>query len=461
MTTVMSFQRDPWMHGDAAGRQLLGLPSPHSDGCNAWYEMLPLPPASTVLLGEQRADWVVLGAGLAGLAAARRLAELHPQSSIALVEASRVGFGTAGRNSGFMIDLPHDLRSHSYTGDCQVDRDQIRLNRAAIDWLRQIVRKHEIACDWQERGKLHGAAEPQGVADLEDFARGLDALGEPYTALDGRDMARITGSPFYCGGLHAPGCVLVQPAALVRGLGASLPENVRLFEESPIQTLEIGSPHRLITRQGALTTPRLILATNAYASRLPGLGLSGRMLPIYTFASMTRPLDACEATRLGGDPCWGLVPADPMGTTVRRLGNGRICIRNSFRYRPSLKADAAVLRRVREIHQRSFQRRFPMLDGVEMTHTWGGALCLSRNGGAPFGELAPGLYSALCQNGLGLTRGTLAGKSIAELASGVDSDVLALLLKQPRPCRNPPEPWLGLGVRSTLAWKEWQAGIER
>src|SRR5215471_6872732 len=41
-------------------------------------------------------DWAVVGAGFTGLAAARRLAELHPDQSIALIDAMPVGWGASG-----------------------------------------------------------------------------------------------------------------------------------------------------------------------------------------------------------------------------------------------------------------------------------------------------------------------------------------------------------------------------
>ncbi|MBB3232115.1 NAD(P)/FAD-dependent oxidoreductase [Halomonas stenophila] len=433
---------------------------PQNDGHCGWYETLPTPPPPVSLKGEVKADWVVLGAGLAGLAAARRLAELQPNAAIALVEARRVGFGAAGRNSGFMIDLPHDLTSHDYTGDRTGDRQKIRLNRGAIDYMREVVRRHGIDCDWQEQGKLHGAVEDHGQRALETFARGLSALGEPYRVLDAREMQAVTGTDFYRTGLHAPGAVLVHPAALVRGLGATLPENVCLYEDTPVRDIEVGKLHTLITDQGRLKAPRLVLANNAYAAQFGQLGLKGRILPVYTYGSLTRPLDPQQLAALGGEESWGLTPADPMGTTVRRMRDGRICIRNSFTYNPRVSTSAGRLERVRIAHQRSFDQRFPMLPGVELEYTWGGALCVSRNGGTPFGELAPGVFSAVCQNGLGLTRGTISGKLIAEYALGVESELLDIMLKQPKPVANPPEPFLGLGVRSTLAWKEWQAGRE-
>jgi glycine/D-amino acid oxidase-like deaminating enzyme len=206
--------------------------------------------------------------------------------------------------------------------------------------------------------------------------------------------------------------------------------------------------------------PRLVLANNAYAANFGQLGFKGRLLPIYTYASMTRQLTREELARLGGEQSWGLIPADPLGTTVRRLANGRICVRNSFTYNPDVQASASTLERVKRAHRNSYENRFPMLPGVEFEYTWGGALCLSRNGGSQFGEIAPGVFSAVCCNGLGLTRGTISGKLIAEYALGMDSDLLSIMLEQPKPCRNPPEPFLGLGVRSSLAWKEWTAGVE-
>lgn len=433
---------------------------PQDDGRCGWYETLPAPSPARPLQGNVVADWVVLGAGLAGLAAARRLAELQPEASIAVIDARQAAFSTAGRNSGFMVDLPHDLKSHSYTSDRLTDRRLISLNRSAIDYLRQIVTRHGIECDWREQGKLHGAVEAHGIRALEDFAKGLDVLEEPYRSLDAGAMKAITGTDFYQAGLHAPGAVLVQPAALVRGLARTLPDNVELYENSPVHSTELGPPHTLTTSAGTLKAPRMILATNAYASQFEQLGLKGRILPVYTYGSLTRPLTPGESTLLGGDESWGLIPADPLGTTVRRLGDGRICIRNRFTYNPRLQASAHRLREVLVAHKKAFHRRFPMLPNVSFDYTWGGALCLSRNGGTPFGEIAPKVYSAVCQNGLGLTRGTISGKLAAEYAVGMESELLRYVLEEAKPVCNPPEPFLGIGVRSTLAWKERQAGRE-
>ena len=84
------------------------------------------------------ADWLVIGAGFAGLAAAKRLSQLRPEDRIVLLEqAGRRG--PRGRNSGFMIDLPHDLQSEDYAGSLEADRKQTWANRLAIDFAAQMA----------------------------------------------------------------------------------------------------------------------------------------------------------------------------------------------------------------------------------------------------------------------------------------------------------------------------------
>ncbi len=57
-----------------------------------WYAVLPRPAPANRLKGQQVADWVVVGAGVTGLAAARRLAELAPEARIVLLDEYRVGY---------------------------------------------------------------------------------------------------------------------------------------------------------------------------------------------------------------------------------------------------------------------------------------------------------------------------------------------------------------------------------
>jgi glycine/D-amino acid oxidase-like deaminating enzyme len=180
---------------------------------------LPPPPPATPLAGEHRFDHVILGAGFAGLSAARQLANHLPDREIALIDAQRVGYGASGRNSGFVIDLPHAVATSDLAGGLDQDQAEMRLNDFAIATLRDLVETHGIDCQWGERGKYHAAVEDKGRRDLDGFRRSLDRLGAPYRELDARELTAEIGTGYYREGIHTPGCILIQPAAVARGLG--------------------------------------------------------------------------------------------------------------------------------------------------------------------------------------------------------------------------------------------------
>ena len=440
-----------------ATQEFVRFPAP--DGVNGWWESLPPAPAANTVSSDGRFDWVVVGGGITGLCAARRLAELAPDASIALVEADRIGRSTAGRNSGFFVDLPHDISSESYSRSVEADKADVRFQRHGIDYVRNTVREHNIDCDWRDDGKFHAAVNKRGQAGLVHFADGLTRIGEAYDWLDQAAIAKVTGTDFYRGAVFTPGCSTVQPAALMRGLAATLPQNVTVFELSAVRGIEHqGGAKVLAFDHGRLTAKRVILCTNAYAARFGGR--PNGLLPVYTFASMSRVMTPGEIQRLGGQHAWALIPADPMGTTVRRLGTDRICVRNHFVFRPDVEISQADLAKARRLHQRSFDRRFPMLKDVELQYTWGGALCLSANNGTMFGQRDDGVYEAIGCNGLGLSRGSASGKLIAEYALGHPSDLLQQLLKQPRPRSMPVRPISDIAVSAAIWVKEFSAGAE-
>ena len=141
-----------------------------------------------------------------------------------------------------------------------------------------------------------------------------------------------------------------------------------------------------------------------------------------------------------------MIPADPFGTTLRRTHDNRILVRNSFSYNPDGRSRQKYLDRFVKRHRESFERRFPMLPGVEFEYTWGGSLALSRNHMGHFGQLAPKVHGVLGCNGLGVTRGTITGTLLADSLAGHRTDLIDFLHSSSGPNRNPPEPLLSIGV---------------
>jgi glycine/D-amino acid oxidase-like deaminating enzyme len=434
---------------------------PNYENDCGWYKNLPEREVNAGLQGDIEADIVVIGAGFTGLAAARRLAELSPDKHIVLLDALAIGMASSGRNSGFMIDLPHALNSHAYTSEKTNDQHMIAFNRSGIAYAKTVVEQHSISCDWSETGKIHGATSATGSKSLLAYGKGLASLGEPFSMLSKQQMQETTGLDYYHSGVFTPGTVTMQPAAFVRGCADHLPTNVSVYENTPVTEYFWGSlvtPHVLTTPNGKITAPQVLLCNNGFAQSFGQQ--KGRLVHVCTYGSMTAPMNEDQQTRLGGKKSWGLIPSHPAGATLRRTEDQRLLIRSVFTCNPGLKYQQTQLRRIKAQHQSSFKRRFHMLPELEFEDTWGGLLCMSNNEASYFGECHANVFAAVCQNGLGIARGTAAGKLLAELALGQDSELLQQQLAQAGPSWLPPQPFTNLGVSATIAMHEMRAGRE-
>ncbi len=435
----------------------------------------PGPPVWKILSGDSyefpslaediSVDVAVVGAGFAGMSAARQVRLLEPKIRIAVLEARGICEGSCGRNSGFMIDLPHNLGANDYVGQLETDRRQIALNREGIEFARQAAADYLMPQEaFEMAGKVNAAATETGLRHNEEYAAHLKRLNEPYEALSESQMHEISGSVYYLGGLATPGNGLIKPgmyfAHFARGLGR---DDVAIYENSPIIQMEKnGINWKLKAPNGSVEASKVILAVNGHVESFGYY--TRRLMHLYLYGSITRRLAPEEVKKLGGLPSWGFTPAAALGSTVRRIsgtGGDRILIRNGVSWAQQRMVSAERPRSIMRAHDRSFRRRFPQLSGVDMEYRWGGLLCLSRNSAPAFGELEPGLYSACCQNGLGVCQGTLHGKMIAQLVCGAPSESLDQIRLQPMPAKLPPEPFFSVGAYAATHWGEMRAGKER
>lgn len=435
-------------------------------GPAAWNAILPARAAFAPLEDDVLADVAIVGAGFAGLSAARRLRQLDPTLRVAVLEAGTLAEGASGRNSGFMIDLPHDLQSDDYAGKgVAADKRMIALNRSAISFARQAVEEYGIdPAFFDPAGKINGAATETGRKLNVSYAKHLTELGEANDMLDAREMHAMTGSRHYTSGLYTPGTVMLQPAGYIRSLGTGLHRNgVAVYENSPVTKLEKTGPDWILaTPKGRITAGKVILANNGH---LESFGFARRrLMHVFLYASMTVELDQNALSRLGGQSRWGITPADPMGTTMRRIdtsqGGNRIVTRTCASYVPGMVTSQAAVDRAARTHRRKFADRFPAIADVPMEYSWAGHLCLTWNGVAVMRELEPGLFSACADNGLGTLRSTLTGIGAADLLMNRPSMISNHFLTEETPKKLVPSPFADIGATLYFRWKEWLARAE-
>ena len=409
---------------------------PDDGPTNGWYETLPPPPPARVVEGRITVDFAVIGAGTCGCAVARRLGELRPDDSIALVEATRVGYGTSGRNAGFMLDH----HSHGGMKHFEAAKRNDRLFSAGTAYLRGLVQEHQIQCDWSDWGRIYVAAETSAEVELKSVADGFDRLGVAWNEVDRDALEEITGTRFYGRGVRAGGSALVQPAAMMRGLAATLPFNVTLYEESSVVEIATAGGFRLVCPRGTIEAKQVILCNHVFAEEMGFL--KHRIVPLATFASLTRPLTDTELAMVGSEGEFGLLPANGNGSTVRLTRDRRILMRNSLHYARDKRFPPELITEVETNHRKSIARRWPDLGDIDFVGTWGGTLGFTRNEGSIFGPIREGLWALMSSDAAPMTKGAIGGKLLAEMICGVDTDLLQVMLSLPKAALLPPDPIL-------------------
>lgn len=434
---------------------------PRQPGVSGWVAMLQPRRPQPALESNITAEVVVIGAGFAGLAAARRLSLLDPRLNVAVIEAGVVGEGPAGRNSGFIIDLPHEVSAASLGGDSAAHaRRDIFKNRTAVALARGMAEEHGWGREVFDPCGRHSIARGDaGDQHLIEYAAQLKGLGEAHALLDARQTAELTGVSTFSSALYTPGTAMIQPADFVRRFADALKSPVRVFEQSPVQRISrSGAGWCAETGRGSVTAPRVILAVNGHAQSFGFL--TRRLMHVFTYASLTRAFDP---GLLGGQRQWAATPALPMGTTLRRIvtpEGDRMLVRSRYSFNPTITVSDAAVARAGRLHDAKLASRFPQLQGIGMDYRWAGAMALTWNSVPVVQEVEPGFWVAAGCNGVGATNATANGIVAAERCLGLESELGRNFAASAAPATIPPEPIATIGGKLSLAYKEWRAGDE-
>ena len=422
------------------------LTLPKNDNTCGWIKQLPLRRGQPPLSGKLHADWVVLGAGYTGLATARQLSILHPQARIILLEGQNAGEGSSGRNSGFLVDSILNEGHFSASGLAEY-RKKYEIKHAGVLAVRQLVTELGIDCDLEASGKYHCTALKSNEKKLKNFSKLLTELELKHKIIEGEELHQRLGSSYYRMGLWTEGGIMLQPAKLARGMVENLPEQVELFENTPVlnwRKLSNSGGYQLSTPSGQVTCEKLIVTVNGF---MASCGVkTNRTFPLTLTAGLTRPLTDEEDEAIGRPAAWGVLSAQSMGATVRLTKDRRILMRNTAEVWPSINMTFAYLQARKANHLNGLKRRFPHLGEDLFESTWSGTICISGNNAHVFTEVEEGMYAAGCYNASGIGLAVLFGTEIANLASGNMTDSIALIQTNSDPMYLPPHPLLRLGV---------------
>ena len=404
---------------------------------------------------KQDCEWLIIGAGYTGLSAARKLSQLHPEHKIILIDAQLAGEGASSRNSGYLVDT---TLNDGFTSNKKLEnyKKKTDIYKLGIEAVKNFIKEYQVDCDWNECGKYFASSKNEDKKTLLNFSKTLSNLGFEHNLFSNNELSKKLGTSFYKIGLHTKGGILLHPGKLVRAMIDVLPNNVKLFENSPLlKWKKHNDKFTCYFKNGSISPKKIIFATNGF---LKSLGIkSNYNFPLTLTASMTRPLTDVEFKSIGEPNEWGVLPIRPMGATIRMTKDKRILIRNTAEVHNPFKMSQLKLDK-RSINQRiGIKKRFPQLPKDIIQSTWSGIVSRTRNSSQIFEKIDNNIFVAGCYNGSGIGVGTLFGEQIAIKASEENSKEIVIIESKNKPTWLPPQPILNLGIKTRLIYERFRA----
>lgn len=212
--------------------------------------------------GEERIG--VIGAGIVGLAVARRLAQLRPDAQITVVDKeSDVAVHQTGHNSGVVhagiYYAPGSLKA--------------RLCTRGRGLLREFCDEHGIAYD--ECGKLVVARNDDELPKLREIERRAAENGVPGVRwLSGAELTEIEPAAVGAAALHSPHTAIVDYRAVARAMAEALAatgHEVRLGFEVTGLRRELGGEVVVCSADEAFAVDRLVVCAGLQTDRVARL----------------------------------------------------------------------------------------------------------------------------------------------------------------------------------------------
>ena len=400
------------------------IPEPHAP--SYWAATAgPEPAGVQTVAGDRRAEVAVIGGGYTGLAAAYRLAGTHGLDTVVL-EANRIGWGASGRNGGFALitlgKVPLEDRVKAW--GVEAARRSIAIGEEAIETVRDLIAKEQIACDPQPDGSLLVAHLPSAADDLKERVR-LYREVLNYAGVQFLDRGRLETEgylrgPSAHGALHTKNAFGLHPMKYVRGLAtAAMRAGATLCQGSPVTAWRReGGEHVLVTPSGAVRARRVVMATNGYTPEALHTFFHGRLLPAKSNIVVTRPLTEAEWRSVGMLTTQVYSDTRKLLFYWRRLPDGRLLMGGRAGVLDTPAGLAARRRRLEGI----IAEKWPILQGVGSEYFWHGNVCLSYDLMPHVNTVDgdPTVAYAMAYLGSGVAMSTYSGGLAADLVAGKD-----------------------------------------
>ncbi len=369
-----------------------------------WYEATRVAsPDRPRLNFDLDVDVCVVGAGLAGLTAAREIALRG--WSVAVLEADRVGWAASGRNTGFV------LPGFGAGIDDIVERvglDHAKqlwaLSEQGLDYVQRTIADNALAGVDPTPGWLH-VSKTDNAGELASLVERLRWIGADVETWPKERVREVLPNPRYFDAVHYRSAFHIHPLNYALGL-AALAERAgaRIFEGTPAVTLDAaGVRKRIGTPNGMVRAGHVVLAGNFHLGALMPR-LAATLLPVSTYVMVTEPIAGlADGVRYRG----------AVSDTNRADNHYRIVGGDRLQWSGRMRAWQAAPGWIGRGLAADIRRNFPALGKIEIAHLWRGTLGRTIHRMPQVGEIERGVWLASGFGGHGLNTSAMGGELVA------------------------------------------------
>jgi glycine/D-amino acid oxidase-like deaminating enzyme len=412
------------------------------------------------LTESREADVCIVGAGYTGLWTAYELLRAEPSLEVVLLEAEVAGYGASGRNGGAVIAQFNGSREYwTKRGGRAGTMAMERAVRDSVVEVGAAVEREGIDCSYARNGVLMAARTP---LEAERFKASVDEDREwgwtedDSRYLSGPEMLERVQVDGAIGARFNAHCASIHPGALVRGLADTVERlGATIHEGTRVTAIEPGLAR---TADGHTVRARFVLrATEAYTESLETH--KRIMVPVHTSMLVTEVIPDAIWEQIGWAGREALLAEHPFlhlqHTADHRITIGGDDNRVPYLYNSAPSPDEPAPGRVRTMYRRELVRLFPALRDVRIDHSWQGVFAAPRNWAPGVGlDRATGLAWAGGYVGEGVATSNLAGRTMADLILGRDTELTRLPFVGPPARRWEPEPLRAIGAAGIAVMRQ-------
>lgn len=396
-------------------------------------------------------DVLIIGGGFTGMSAAWHLKQLDPTRRVTVIDAARCGYGASGRNVGWCmaqnLNLPGTGSKYMYPA-----REMMREGVSIIKYLSD---EHGLACDFTPTSIISLSTADNPTKKFKPILDACEQFGISAHLLNERQVqSRFQSSAFTGGAELQDGSASVHPGKLGRGLrDLILQAGVEVFEGTTVNDLDLSSERPTVyTEYGEIEAGEVIIATNAFTKSFGEF--QDRYVAIHSSMISTAPLSTAQLDAIGlhRGALFGIEgkgPATSFGnvTADNRIvyGGGPPAI-----YYDGAFASGVVRENTDWLSVHLTETIWPQLKGTKIDHRWGGMVAASRDmvGGLGTHPKHKRVYYALAYTGEGVSTSFACGKTLAQLISGLDTELTRNGLVQRKLSWIPGEPLRSLALKT-------------